>query len=471
MKANTALLLVLSGVSLRWSDRMRPWRASAWIAGLVALVALVTLSQDIFGWNLRIDESLFRDLSTAGTFAPGRMAPTTALCFLLLASSLVALAFGRWRWLAQPTAVVCALVALVAVVGYLYDVRVLYGVGPYTTMALHTALLLLVLSVGVLLADPVGPLTVVVLDDGLGASMARRLLPVVILMPIVLGWLRLRGQTLGLYGTEFGLSLMVVSSIMVLSAVLWFNARSLTRVENERRQADDALQALARSLEHRVEVQARELSQREQRLRTSLQEKEALLKESHHRVNKNLQVVSSLLRLQGRQLKDPEALRALRESEERVMSMALLHESLYRSDDLAHIDVAAHLETLTKALLRTHVGSRDRVTIDTDVDLPGLDIEKAVTVGLLVTELVANALKHAFPDDRIGTVWVRMTATKGTCLLTVKDNGVGVRDGGRIDQTPSLGFEIVDTLCHQLEGKYSFTYDGGTEFRLEFQVP
>jgi len=152
----------------------------------------------------------------------------------------------------------------------------------------------------------------------------------------------------------------------------------------------------------------------EEQVKTSLREKEALLKEVHHRVKNNMQLICSLLRLHCERARTPhEALQALRDSEERILSMALLHESLYRSADVGQVNFQDYLHSLM-AELDSAYGAR-HVALKTAADIPGLDIDKAVPLGLLINELVTNCLKHAFPDRRAGEVRVRLT-----------DGGLGV---------------------------------------------
>lgn len=205
----------------------------------------------------------------------------------------------------------------------------------------------------------------------------------------------------------------------------------------------------------------------EQQLKNAVSAKEALLKEVHHRVKNNLQVISSFLRLQARATRDPAAADALRQSEERVLSMALLHENLYRADDVGRVDFAQYLSRLATELLRTYAGENGRITMATASNLPDLEIDRAVPLGLLVNELVTNALKHAFAGDRKGRVSVDVSRQSGVAILTVKDDGVGFQ-GRRDDPAQSIGLEIIDALSRQLGGVGRFRQDAGTEFTLEF---
>ncbi len=245
MKANTALAFLLAGISL-WllqeeqGERHRR-RIALGCASLVALVGLLTLIEYLFGWRDGIDQLLFREPPGAvGTFSPGRMAPTTALNFLLLGAALllVGVASRRGRWAAQFFAVAAAAASLLALIGYAYGSTSFYQIARYTQMALHTSLTFLVLSAGVLAARPDHRLMVILTGNSLGGVMARRLLPAAIVFPAVLGWLGLQGQRSGLYGTEFGLAFFATSNIVVFTYLIWRNARSLHQTDTERKVAE-----------------------------------------------------------------------------------------------------------------------------------------------------------------------------------------------------------------------------------------
>ena len=247
MKANTALGLVMAGASLWLSTTRNGYvRAAAIFAGFAGTIGFVTLMQDITGWNAGIDEFLFENPTAEGS--PGRMAPTTAFCFLAFGiSALCAQRANRLR-LAHTLALVSALVTLVALIGHLYNVEALYSIGTLRTMASHTALFHLLLAVGLLFAYPSGGLMTSIVSDTLGGSMARRLLPIAIVLPIVAGWLRLKGESAGLYGLGFGVALMAVSSIVAVAAMIWWSATSLGRMEAERRRSEEAFSAHLRDI-------------------------------------------------------------------------------------------------------------------------------------------------------------------------------------------------------------------------------
>jgi PAS domain S-box-containing protein len=215
---------------------------------------------------------------------------------------------------------------------------------------------------------------------------------------------------------------------------------------------------------------ARDITERkraEEQLRASLQEKVVLLKEVHHRVKNNLQLVSSLLALQAGALKDRAVKEALTQSQNRVRAMALVHENLYRSGDLSSVRIAPHIESLCWHLWRSYGVDPDRIGLTARVADLTLDLDRALRCGLIVNELVSNALKHAFPAGRRGRVTVKLDhAPDGWYALVVADDGVGLPPGVDPDRTDTLGLQLVGDLTAQLNGTLALARDGGTTFTV-----
>ncbi len=207
----------------------------------------------------------------------------------------------------------------------------------------------------------------------------------------------------------------------------------------------------------------------EARLRKSLREKEILLKEVHHRVKNNLQVVSSLLDLQNTEASDPELSREVRNSQRRIRSMALIHEQLYRSDDLTSIDFGEYVERLTRHLEHTFGTAASSVSTELDIDAHPLSIDQAIPLGMIVNELVGNALEHAFPDGR-GRVVVQFSTEDSRHRLRVSDNGIGLPEHINPVATQSLGLRLVRALADQVGGNVSFRVADGTSVTVEYQA-
>jgi PAS domain S-box-containing protein len=218
----------------------------------------------------------------------------------------------------------------------------------------------------------------------------------------------------------------------------------------------------------------RDISERKraERVLHSLHEKEVLLKEVHHRVKNNLAVISSLFYLQSTYTRDEPTIRILQESQDRVRSMALVHETLYRSDNFAAADFAQYASTLSDQLLRSHKPISGTIRLTTDLDSVPMGIDLAVPCGLILNELLTNALKHAFPNGQTGEVRVGLKRrADGSCLLNVADTGVGLPDDFSIDTAPSLGLRLIRSLARQIDGDFDFARSGeGTDARLTFKI-
>ena len=205
----------------------------------------------------------------------------------------------------------------------------------------------------------------------------------------------------------------------------------------------------------------------EEQIRTSLEEKEVLLKEIHHRVKNNLQIVSSLLSLQSGYSREDVVRELFVESQNRVKSMALIHEKLYQSTDMANIDFADYIQSLARNLFHSYVANLETISLTTDVTV-SLGIDHAIPCGLIINELLSNSLKYAFPGGRHGTISLSFHARDTVFELTFKDDGIGLPAGLDFRNTESLGLQIVNTLTEQLGGVIEHSGGSGTEFVIRF---
>lgn len=245
----------------------------------------------------------------------------------------------------------------------------------------------------------------------------------------------------------------------------------MEHLRDEREQEKKTAAALAQRAEE-LERSMAERQRAEERLKTSLQEKEVLLREIHHRVKNNLQVIASLLNLQSKNIKDPQALGMFVESRNRVKSMAIIHEKMYQSKDLARIDFADYVRNLAASLCRTYRVQHDAVALTVDVADVYLSVDTAIPCGLIINELVSNSLKHAFPEGRTGEIAINLRlAGTDRYVLTVQDNGVGCPKDLDLHNSTSLGLQIVTALTKQLEGDIELNREDGTTFQITFIEP
>ncbi|MCX6910481.1 MAG: PAS domain S-box protein [Verrucomicrobia bacterium] len=209
----------------------------------------------------------------------------------------------------------------------------------------------------------------------------------------------------------------------------------------------------------------------EEEIRASLEEKTVLLKEVHHRVKNNLQIVISLLNLQAVRTKNMAALDTLQETGNRVRSMALLHETLYRSQNLAHVNFAHYIENICSHLFRSYGPKVAHIKLEPHLENVDIDLDRAVSCGLIINELVSNALKHAFPGARAGRIEVELRTTpQEQIVLRVADDGVGLPADLDIRQTSTLGHQLVFMLLEKLRGAVEVTRDHGVAFHITFQA-
>lgn len=217
-----------------------------------------------------------------------------------------------------------------------------------------------------------------------------------------------------------------------------------------------------------LEKSREELSQSREMVIKSLEEKEVLLKEVHHRVKNNLAIISSLLTMQARRVKDVKNIRAFKDSRDRVLSMALIHEKLYQSDDLRNINVEEYLRSLITKLMLSYGTGEDNIALEMDISIDTMEIDTLVPCGLLINELVSNSLKYAFLETLEGAISISLSKDGDRFALSVADNGDGLPDGFDIEASETLGLQIVYALVGQLEGDMKIDRAGGTRFTVSF---
>ncbi|MCB9449611.1 MAG: PAS domain S-box protein [Flavobacteriales bacterium] len=208
----------------------------------------------------------------------------------------------------------------------------------------------------------------------------------------------------------------------------------------------------------------------EKQIKESLREKEVLLREVHHRVKNNLQVISSILNLQSSYVEDPKTLNILRESQNRIKSMAYIHESLYQAKNLSHINFAEYIQSLSDNLFRSYGVVGSSIEIGQQIGDVFLNLDTAIPCGLIVHELLSNSLKYAFQGKAGGKIDIKMQIQGDEAVLTVEDNGKGLPKGLEIEKTRSLGLQLVVALVEQLGGKLTWSSSPkGSRFKIVFQ--
>ncbi|MUH00862.1 PAS domain S-box protein [Scytonema sp. UIC 10036] len=217
-------------------------------------------------------------------------------------------------------------------------------------------------------------------------------------------------------------------------------------------------------------VDITEHKQAEEQIQASLLEKDVLLKEIYHRVKNNLQVISSLLNLQSEYIKDKDDLEIFQQSQMRIESMALIHQKLYQSQDLARIDFGEYIRDLVASLFSSYEVNTNVISLTVNVERVLLSLDAAIPCGLIITELVSNSLKYAFPKGRTGEISIQLQAENNILNLRVCDNGVGLPAEVDLKNTTSLGLQLVDALTNQLSGDIKINYTNGVEVKITFQM-
>jgi PAS domain S-box-containing protein len=225
-------------------------------------------------------------------------------------------------------------------------------------------------------------------------------------------------------------------------------------------------------LYERLQVELSDRKTAQIQIKASLEEKELLLKEVHHRVKNNLQVISSIFSLQSSYIEEPRILSILRDSQNRIASMALIHEKLYHSETLAKIDFDDYIESLTANLFACYNISPQKIRLQLEIENVSLNLDTAIPCGLLLNELVSNSLKHAFPSEASGTIFIEFSANNNQQLnLIVRDTGRGFPEGLEYKKTNSLGLRLVRALTRQLRGTLEIKNGHGACFQVTFPAP
>ena len=205
-------------------------------------------------------------------------------------------------------------------------------------------------------------------------------------------------------------------------------------------------------------------------LKESLKEKEVLLKEIHHRVKNNLQIVSSLLNIQSSVIADKNVVKYLMNLQSRVMSMSLIHENIYQSENLSDVNIREYISMLKNNLLQSYLEEGKDIKISTEIDEISIDISRAIPLGLIVAELITNSLKHAFPTAKEGIVMVELKKIEKSIILMVSDNGNGISKDLNIENFGTLGLKLIRMLVEQLNAHMEIKLENGVKTKIVFEI-
>jgi len=263
-----------------------------------------------------------------------------------------------------------------------------------------------------------------------------------------------------------------LAGVVIVARDLTETKKLINDLEEAKNRLEDKVKERTKELvkaNRELQIEVKERKKAEEKIKASLDEKELLLEEIHHRVKNNLQIVSSLLDLQAVRLKGKENVELFQESRNRVKSMSLIHEQLYQSEDLANINFDKYIQKLVVNLSRSYGISSDNILFKINVKDVFLSIDKAIPCGLIISELATNSLKHGFPDDKKGEINIDFHLDKNNNYsLIVRDNGVGIPEDFIFQTTKSLGLQLVNMLTQQLKGSIELDRTYGTTFKITF---
>jgi two-component sensor histidine kinase len=209
----------------------------------------------------------------------------------------------------------------------------------------------------------------------------------------------------------------------------------------------------------------------EENLKASLREKDIFLREVHHRIKNNMAVISSLLNLQSRYIKDEQYKEIFKESVARLKTMSLIHDKLYRSEDLSKVVFSEYISDMVDKMYRSYDLSSRKITLTKEIEkITTLRIDDAIPCGLIINELVSNSLKHAFPEGQAGEIKVTLRSNKeGDVEMTVSDNGIGMPKDLELENSESMGLTLINALTRQLQSKIELNREKGTEYKISFR--
>jgi PAS domain S-box-containing protein len=250
-----------------------------------------------------------------------------------------------------------------------------------------------------------------------------------------------------------------------------------------RKNSEDALKNAYDQMENRVKERTAELlitnealqkeiiehKIDEEKIIASLKEKEVLLKEIHHRVKNNMQIISSMLGLQSSYVKDTQYNSLLKDSQNRIKSMALIHEKLYQSDNMANVNFFEYLKTLSINLYQSYGIDMERIKLEIDVEKLNLNIDTAIPLGLITNEIVSNSFKHGYPNGRSGKIYINIKNIQNNEYeMIIKDDGIGIPDGVNLNNVKTLGLSLIHALVEQIDGKIEIFSKNGLEYKIRF---
>lgn len=447
MVPSTAILFLAVGFGLLWrlskgGDDEEPLSLIRVVAAFTAIVAITDLVVIFTNTASSIDMLFWPSFP-----ADESMSPATAMCFLLAAGALALIANGRktadFRFVTLATAGL--LIAMIALVGYAFDAKVLYQVSAFSSMSLYTATCFVAVFASALLMRPEIGWVAILLAPGSGSAGARRLFPLVLLLPFILCFAALAALKADLFDVNFSFCLLAILTTLLVGASILKNAQ----IEN---------QAERKGIETMND------------LNVAVSDRDLLLRELYHRVKNNLQQINALIHMETAKTTDARAKAAFRATAGRVHALGTVHRLLISSSTISELSTATFLEDLCENIGASYDARGQGINIDVEADDISVTIDVAIPLGMLVNEIVTNALKHAFHGRSEGDIQLRFTVgNDGTAVLVIADDGIGIPEGKREPKTEGgTGSRIIRSFVKQTRGAMSINVDRGTTVTIRF---
>lgn len=416
------------------------------LALIVAIVSVLDLAIILTGTANGIDAFLYPQFEP---FRSASMAPATALClilasgYLLLINSRAEIGFGISLPALLPT--LGLILSSTALVGYLFDAESLYSVSVFTAMALHTAVGLFAIFTALLALRPDETWVHHLLEDYGGSQNVRRILPVAIVVPVLASGIILIATQTGFFDPKFGMALLALITVILLTGTIVRGAA----VQN---------------------TYDRTLVETIGKLNETVADRDLLLREVYHRVKNNLQQINALLLLQGNRFQQAECKQAFASTARRIEAMASVHTLLVSRDNPSDLSTRAFLTELSNKIAQSLAADARNIIIAVEVDDAPIHIDRAVPLGLVLNEILSNALEHGFGEAQSGHVGVRYTVEPDrTSFLSVSDNGRGMPPADA-SSGGGIGLTIVDGLVKQLKGHLRID-SGAAGSRVTIDLP
>jgi signal transduction histidine kinase len=412
MKPNSALCSILAGISLLLIRRGIPSHLHQAIvkifSSITIFIAIVTLIEHLFDLNLLIDRWIPRSaMGDLGESAPGRMALMTTLTFLMIGAAFILLDRPNCFHWAESLAIVCTVIALFAITGYMYRARSFYG-----QMPLYTSVVIFLISIGILFARSDRGCMAKISSDSFGGLMARRLLPATMIIPIVIGWVQYVGQKLGLYSLEPGFAFSAVANVLIFISIVWWSVNSLHRMDSKRRETELALQQTAAKL-----------------IRSNA-DLEQFAYVASHDLKEPLRAISGSIQIFHEHYKeqlDSSAEEIIKHTVDGATRMQTLIDDLLTYSRLTTREAALEpvnaSEILREALVNLELAIRESRAVVSSDPLPTIKADHTQILQVL-QNLISNAIKYR--SDRTPKIHISAEDKKSEWLFSVSDNGIGI---------------------------------------------